>query len=191
MGILRNLFGGKNNTPPPAGKEMNEDLFWQIIAGSRRGDPPQDEQQEKLTGKLSSLTPAEIISFYLTMDRLLDDIHTSSTWCAAYIMNEGCSDDGFDYFCAWVLSLGKETYYAAKKDPDNLVTVLREDSDEHEFEGMLYVAAEAYETKTGKSMYDQLPELIRKNANVEIEWDEDDPESMKKICPRLFAAKEL
>lgn len=191
MGILRNLFGGKNNEPASSGKEMNEDIFWQIIADSRRGDPSQEEQQEKLTAKLASLTPAEIIGFHLTMDRLLDDIHTSSTWCAAYIMNGGCSDDGFDYFCAWVLSLGKETYYVAKKDPDNLVSVMQEDSDEHEFEDMLYVATEAYETKTGKSIYDQLPQLNRKNADVEIEWDEEDPESMQKICPRLFAAKEL
>ena len=36
-------------------------------------------------------------------------------------MNGGCSDDGFQYFRNWIISRGKEVYYAAKENPDNLI----------------------------------------------------------------------
>jgi hypothetical protein len=36
-------------------------------------------------------------------------------WCAGYIMNGGCSDDGFEYFQKLDNFEGKDTYYKANK----------------------------------------------------------------------------
>jgi hypothetical protein len=30
-------------------------------------------------------------------------------WVAAYLMNGGCSDDGFDYFRGWLIAQGRTT----------------------------------------------------------------------------------
>ena len=31
-------------------------------------------------------------------------------WDAAYLINGGCSDDGFDYFRGWLVDQGRETF---------------------------------------------------------------------------------
>jgi hypothetical protein len=41
-------------------------------------------------------------------------------WGAAYLINGGCSDDGFDYFRGWLLSQGRAIWQATLADPDSL-----------------------------------------------------------------------
>lgn len=119
------------------------------------------------------------------------DTYTSEMCCAAYIMNRGCSDDGFEYFRNWVISRGRETYYQAKQNPDSLIMHASDDRDFYEFESFWYVALEAFERMTGKNLYDFIDEdnFTTKEGNyprIEFNWSEGDPETMKAICPRLF-----
>ncbi|TXJ29063.1 MAG: DUF4240 domain-containing protein [Chitinophagaceae bacterium] len=74
----------------------------------------QDSQEQFLIKRLQKLTPAEIVGFRLRTDRLLYDTYNAETWCAGYIRNGGCSDDGFEYFRNWIISRGKEVYYKAR-----------------------------------------------------------------------------
>lgn len=111
-------------------------------------------------------------------------------WCAGYIMNGGCSDDGFEYFRNWIISRGKDVYYEAKKNPDSLISQFNENDEFYDFESFWYVALTAFENKTGKDLYDFISDDFQysesKYPNFEFNWEEDKPESMKVICPRLF-----
>lgn len=170
---------------------LDEDMFWGIVANSLEFSSDEKEQEEILILQLSQLSPEEIVGFRLRTDKLLYDTYTSEMWCAGYIMNGGCSDDGFEYFRNWVISRGKETYYSAKENPDSLISEVSEDKDWYEFESFWYVALEAFKEKTGKELYEYIDDdnFTTREGNYpdfEFTWKEDDSDSMKKICPKLF-----
>ena len=114
-------------------------------------------------------------------------------WCAAYIINGGCSDDGFEYFRCWVISRGKEVYYLSKSNPDNLIDELRDENDDYEFEDFLYLPNDAFNEKTGKDIYDFIDnekfKFNESQKSIEFTWEEENPETLKAICPKLFEAK--
>lgn len=170
---------------------LDEDKFWAIVSKSLENSTDEYEQEAYLIDEISKLSPKEMIGFRLRTDKLLYDTYTSEMWCAGYIMNGGCSDDGFEYFRNWVISRGKDTYYSAKGNPDNLITEASDERDEYEFEGFWNVALQAFELKTGKDLYDYIDYENFKTSEgqypeFEFNWEEDNPETMQAICPRLF-----
>lgn len=190
MGLFQKLFGRKNNLEKTA-EMLDENRFWSIIDKSLRKTDDQEGQAEYLRKEIGKLTPKEMVGFRLRTDKLLYDTYNSEMWCAAYIMNGGCSDDGFEYFRNWVISRGKDVFYKAKEDPDYLVTQVRDGVEFYDFEEFWYVANDAFENKTGKDLYDYIDNDQFKTAEggypeFEFTWQEENPESMKKICPRLF-----
>lgn len=205
MGIFDKLFGKKKNSGNQEHKlssespnltrtaeMLDEDLYWAIIDSSLRQTSTQDDQEEFLIEEIGKLTATEMIGFRLRTDKLLYDTYNSEMWCAGYIMNGGCSDDGFEYFRNWVISRGKDAYYKAKQNPDSLISEVNESAEVYDFESFWYVALEAFEQKTGADLYDYIDNDNFKTKEgfypqFEFTWREDDPESMKKICPRLFA----
>lgn len=121
--------------------------------------------------------------------------YTSNLWAAAYIVMGGCSDDSFDYFRAWLLYLGKETYETIIKDPEKIIPHLKhleEDGDVPEFEDLLYVASMAFEEKTGYddqhyyNIYKQLSEDKYVQPEMEFDWDEDDEDGLSSKFPLLW-----
>lgn len=202
MNLFDKLFGKKENTKPTnnfdkaqlvkTAEMLDEDLYWTIIDSSLKVTNNQEDQEHYLIKEIEKLTPKEIIGFRLRTDKLLYDTYNSDMWCAAYIMNGGCSDDVFEYFRNWVISRGKETYYKAKENPDYLVNELIDDAEFYDFESFWFVALEAFEHKTGQNLYDYIDEenFRTREGNypeIKITWDEDNPESIKKICPQLFS----
>lgn len=170
---------------------LDEDLYWAIIAKSLRSASGQDEQAQFLVEEIGALTPKQMIGFRLRTDKLLYDTYNSEMWCAGYIMNGGCSDDSFEYFRNWVISRGKETYYKAKENPDSLIDEVNPDLEMYDFEDFWYVALDAFEQKTGKDLYDYIDDDNFKTKeggypDIEFNWEEENPESMERICPRLF-----
>ena len=172
-------------------KLLNEDKFWAIVSKSLENSIDEQEQEEKLIEEITHLSPKEMIGFRLRTDKLLQETYNAEMWCAGYIMNGGCSDDGFEYFRNWVISRGKEIYYQAKENPDKLIQEVLADKYEYEFESFWYVALEAFNRKTGKNLYDYIDYERFKTREghyspFEFNWEEDKPETMKKICPLLF-----
>jgi len=100
---------------------IDETIFWNIVDKSSENNNNQQDQETFLIREIEKLTPKEIIGFRLRTDKLLYDTYNSKMWCAGYIMNGGCSDDGFEYFRNWVISRGKDVYYKAKENPDTLI----------------------------------------------------------------------
>ena len=178
----------------PTAEMMDEEQFWAIVqtAVDDAGDD-EDEYLEVVKRELSKLSLKEMIGFRLRTDKLLYDSYTSEMWCAGYLMNGGCSDDGFEYFRLWVISRGRKVYEAAMANPDNLIDYIDDDAemDFFEFELFWYVALEAFEEAVDAELYDYIDDENFKTCegnypNFEFNWEEDEPESMQKLCPRLF-----
>jgi hypothetical protein len=204
MGLFDKLFGKKNNSEQQENKAnadtseltktaemLDEDLYWAIIDKSLKNTKNQEAQEQFLIKEIGKLTPKQMIGFRLRTDKLLHDTYNSEMWCAGYIMNGGCSDDGFEYFRNWVISRGKEIYYKAKQNPDNLISEVDENAEMYEFESFWYVALEAFQEKTGKDLYDYIDDDNFKTKEgqypqIEFTWQEENPGSMKKICPKLY-----
>ena len=178
----------------PTAEMMDEEQFWAIVqtAVDEAGND-EDEYLEVVKRELSKLSLKEMIGFRLRTDKLLYDSYTSEMWCAGYLMNGGCSDDGFEYFRLWVISRGRKAYEAAMANPDNLIDYIGDDDemDFFEFELFWYVALEAFEEAVDADLYDYIDYDNFKTRegnypNFEFNWEEDEPESMQKLCPRLF-----
>ena len=178
----------------PTAEMMDEEQFWAIVqtAVDEAGND-EDEYLEVVKRELSKLSLKEMIGFRLRTDKLLYDSYTSEMWCAGYLMNGGCSDDGFEYFRLWVISRGRKVYEAAMANPDNLIDYIDDDAemDFFEFELFWYVAVEAFEEAVDAELYDYIDDENFKTCegnypNFEFNWEEDEPESMQKLCPRLF-----
>lgn len=201
MGIFDRFLGKKesieNNNIKSFNQEiektdemLDETIYWNIIDLSLKKTKSQEEQEQFLIKEIEKLEINQIIGFRLRTDKLLYDTYNSEMWCAGYIMNGGCSDDGFEYFRNWIISRGKDVYYEAKKNPDSLFSQFNENDEFYDFESFWYVALTAFENKTGKDLYDFISDDFQysesKYPNFEFNWEEDKPESMKAICPRLF-----
>jgi hypothetical protein len=171
---------------------LDENRYWAIIEASLKNIDNQDDQESLLIAEIEKLTPKEMIGFRLRTDKLLYDTYNSDMWCAAYLMNGGASDDSFEYFRCWLISRGKDAYYEAKANPDSLIDQAIDGAEFYEFESFWYVAIEAFEKKTGEELYDYIDydkftTHEGKYPQFEFTWKEEKPETMKKICPKLFA----
>ncbi|QNK79048.1 DUF4240 domain-containing protein [Winogradskyella sp. PAMC22761] len=201
MGIFDKLFGKNEPTKKKVTKTYNQEIektsemldetvFWNIVDLSFENTKNQDDQERFLVKEIEKLTPKQMIGFRLRTDKLLYDTYNSEMWCAGYIMNGGCSDDGFEYFRNWIISLGKEKYQKAKENPDSLISEYKTNTEFYEFEGFWYVALTAFNNKTGKDLYDFIADDFKFNEGnyprFEFTWKEEEPETMKAICPKLF-----
>jgi len=199
MGFLSKIFGSSSQTPehsPPSTKisePMAEDQFWAIVQSSLDESGGDLECQENcLVNSLERLTPEEMIGFRLRTDKLLHDSYKSEMWCAGYLINGGCSDDGFEYFRLWLISKGKIVFEDANRNPDSLIDHIDENlGQDFEFESFWYVALTAFENTTKHQLYDYIdydnvPFGEGKYPQFDFTWEEDNPESMERVCPRLF-----
>ncbi len=178
-----------NLTIEPTSTPLSESTFWEIIHKSLKNSTNQEEQLEVITNELEKLSISDIIGFKLCFDLLLNKSYTSELWCAAYLMNEGCSDDTFDYFRSWLISRGEKTYYEAVKNPDKLIDEVSSDIEIYEFEDLDYVPNTVFENKTELEIHDYINDDFYKHNNrpeIEFNWEEENDASLQKICPNLF-----
>ncbi|AXE18469.1 hypothetical protein DR864_12245 [Runella rosea] len=165
---------------------FSEADFWNIIERAKKSSEGDYEYQaDLLTELLQSRPISEIIEFDNIFSELHRKSYRSDWWGAAYLINGGCSDDGFDYFRAWVISRGQKAYYEAWKNPESLLKYINEDNiGECYAETLMYSASIAYEQKTDKDDFHDktyslpLPEIV-------FDWQEDD-DSLQIKFPKLF-----
>jgi hypothetical protein len=115
--------------------------------------------------------------------------YLAKLWAAAYLINGGCSDDGFDYFRGWLLAQGKTVFFAAIANPDSLAEVLPhlpgwQPGEELEFEDMLSIASDIFEPRTGS--YPPFPAQDPDHVFGEM-WDEENDDFYREHLPRLYA----
>jgi len=159
---------------------MKVDDFWALIEEHVIVDEGELEL-DALESALAKLAPEEIASFADIFTKLWLEAYGWELWGAAYLINGGCSDDGFDYFRAWLVGMGREVYEKALRDPDSLADVV---DGEVECEEMLYVAGEAYE---GATDGEELPPLEGDYPELGEGWDFEDSAEMRRRYPKLWA----
>ena len=180
----------------PITAHMPEESFWGIIgttltAATAAGDDPdaQDKAQNaSLAALLSELDWQDVLAFENRFNALHRASYTSHLWCAAYLMCGGCSDDGFDYFRYWLISRGEAVYRAAISNPDSLAAIADPENDDYEREDIAYIARDIFAEKTGGAeIYEYLSPDERDYPDITFDWEEDDPVTMQRLCPRLYA----
>jgi hypothetical protein len=118
--------------------------FWQLIAETREAaDNDTGRQSELLEARLTKLSPREIVRFAQIRHRLDQRAYTWELWGAAYVIEDGCSDDCFRDFRAYLISLGRGPYERALQNPDPLVSVVQ-DAEAGDWENADDVAPDAY-----------------------------------------------
>ena len=131
---------------------MNEHRFWGLIMEARAGTKNNYKAQiMNLKRLLFNLEPQEIEQFDNRFMAMMDVAYDNRLWAAASVINGGCSEDCFDFFRQYLISQGKERFYATLKDPESCSTWIKSETEE-DWEGLLYVAAQMYRMKTGKEI---------------------------------------
>jgi len=146
---------------------MKEEQFWDIIATTKSNN--QDEQCDKLKKSLSHLTKDELLGFESIYRKKLSMAYHWDLWAAAYIINGGCSADGFDYFCDWLISRGQKIYDAALKNPEILVGEAT--PWDTEFESFRYIMKDVMEGVHNGEF--PMPKTPRPAEPSGVAWDED------------------
>jgi hypothetical protein len=173
---------------PAKSAAKGDDRWWDLIerAGEDAEDP--DEQTELLHDLLvDELDADEILEFDTFVQEKLRDAYRGDLWAVAYIMNGGCSDDGFDYFCGWLVGKGKKHYEAALANPEDAAKGVSPDDEPFENEGFWYVAANAWQEKTGKddAAYEKAATQVTRELIGEL-FDEDTvSESYPKLAKKF------
>ncbi|KEZ52363.1 DUF4240 domain-containing protein [Metabacillus indicus] len=173
---------------------MTEEAFWNLLSQAKRRGEDIEEQMEWLISLLSKMPNKEMVRFDAILQKQMNSSFSSNLWAAAYIIMGGCSDDCFDYFRAWLIFQGKETFEGAKVDPEQLIPLLErmeEDGDFPQAEDLLYAACLAFEEKTGRDdeEYHELFEQLEGYApypEIEFDWEEDDEEGLQRKFPKLW-----
>jgi Protein of unknown function (DUF4240) len=140
----------RTKTKPTGGSSPVDDpAFWGLIAETRSaaGDDT-SRQSELLAERLAQLSPQAIVQFAQIRQRLDRRAYTYDVWAAAYVIEDGCSDDCFRDFRGYLISLGRSAYMNALRDPDSLATVV-EDAETGNWENADNVAPDAYSSVTG------------------------------------------
>jgi hypothetical protein len=161
---------------------MTEEQFWTFIARSREKFTECEKQAAELACLLSSQSAKEIQSFDDHFAAKRQQAYRWKLWGAAYLINGGCSDDGFEYFRCWLIGQGREVFENALENPDSLADLLSGDEDFVECEDLLYAADKAHEDLTGRPLP---PRNHAGSTSPEgSEWEE---EELVEILPRLAA----
>jgi hypothetical protein len=165
---------------------MNQDQFWQFIATSRANTNHDLEHlRANLEKNANALSDDEVLSLDQHIWHFLAHSYQSRLWAAAYLINGGCSFDGFDYFRGWLVAQGREVYFAALENPDSLADHLVqipnwEPWDELEFEDMLGIGSSVYQKRFG-----EYPNTATPYPAIELDWDEDDDVYFAQNFPKL------
>jgi Protein of unknown function (DUF4240) len=170
---------------------MRTDDFWAVIdrATADRPASPADVAK-RAAAELATRDPAEIVAWDRHLGRVMTASGKEDLWAAAYLINGGCSDDGFDSFRGWLIAHGRAAVAGAVREPDSLaempaVKAAAQSGAVFEAEEVLTIAADAYAQVTGDDMPPGDPTPTRPDpADL---WDFDDEEEMQRRLPRLAA----
>jgi hypothetical protein len=154
---------------------MDEEEFWALIKQS-------DGDETRLEDLLRTRTAEDLQAFDRIYREQLVRAYRWDLWGAGYVINGGMSDDGFEYFCDWLIGRGRAVFEHALADPDALADVPAAEEGEVEAEELRYAVQKAYEDAFGEELPDSGVRFPEEPAGEE--WDEDD---LDRLFPRLTA----
>ncbi|MGW1106233.1 DUF4240 domain-containing protein [Streptomyces sp. NPDC002540] len=174
---------------------MDTTDFWNLIdaARARVTDPADAEAVAERACELLAARPVEeIVAAQQLFWDLMATSYRAPLWAAAYTINGGCSDDGFDYFRGWLIAQGRDVFERVVADPDTLaeLPVIRAaaaEREEMECESMLAVAWRAHRAATGENLPGGSFSIKYPALDPEWGFDFDDAERVAPRLPKLAA----
>ncbi|MGW6737468.1 DUF4240 domain-containing protein [Streptomyces sp. NPDC055013] len=174
---------------------MNRQEFWQLIAAARNEAPDPDDSETiaRETTSLLAIRPVgEIVAAQQVLWDLMAESYTTSLWAAAYVINGGCSDDGFDYFPGWLIAQGRDVFERTVADPDALaelpiVQTSATDGLDLNGEEALSIAWNAHITSTGEQLPADAFTIRYPELDPAWDFDFDDEDEVARRLPRLAA----
>jgi hypothetical protein len=172
---------------------VDKNEFWNLIDGARAGvaDPSDAEQVVNEASALLAREPvSEIVSAAQAFWEVMADSYRVDLWGAAYLINGGCSDDGFEYFRGWLIAQGRATFERIVADPDALADLpavrvaAASERDDVECESALGIADDAHVVATGH----HLPpgSFTIRYPVLAFDWDFEDNVEARRRLPRLM-----
>jgi Protein of unknown function (DUF4240) len=171
--------------PSAARAHVDEAGFWGIVERSRADAGGDTGRQTQLLEERLARMPASAIADFGALRRRLDErAYRWDLWGAANVIEDGCSDDCFRDFRAYLIALGRPAYEAALRDPDSLAGVVQ-DAETGDWENADEVASEAYEDVTGEDLPagDSEPSGEPRGRP----WDDGQEDELVRRYPRLAA----
>ena len=170
---------------------MRTEDFWAVIeraAAERPADP--ELVARRAVAELVTRPPEEIAAWGRHFDKVMAASYQEDLGAAAYLINGGCSDDGFDQFRGWLVAHGRAVVARAVREPDALadlpaVRSAAETGAEFAAHEMLSIADGAYTQVTGSPL--PPPEDPIPAPALADFWDFDDEDEMRRRLPRLSA----
>ncbi|MFC0034023.1 DUF4240 domain-containing protein [Micromonospora chaiyaphumensis] len=170
---------------------MRTDEFWQLIDSARAGGGGEAAAvAARAVALLAERDPEEIVGYAHHQQRVLAASYKVDLWGAAYLINGGASDDGFEYFRGWLMTQGRAVFARAVADPDSLaelpqVRAAALSGEEFECEDMLAVPWEAYRKATAADLPADRDPVRAPDLNDF--WDFDDEDEARRHLPKLAA----
>ncbi|MEV1288877.1 DUF4240 domain-containing protein [Micromonospora sp. NPDC049679] len=170
---------------------MNTQQFWTLIEQARAGAEGEPASvAARATAALAGHDVAEIVAWDRHLRRVLTASYREDLWGAAYLINGGCSDDGFDHFRGWLMTQGRDAFARAVTQPDSLAelpAVRRAAATGEELEApdMLGIAERAHVQVAGVELPVE-PDATPPPATDEF-WDFDDEDEARRRLPGLAA----
>ncbi|MGW6981359.1 DUF4240 domain-containing protein [Streptomyces sp. NPDC054932] len=170
---------------------MDKQTFWKLIE-TARADAEPEGVAARAAELLADRPETEMAQAQQVLWDLLAESYRAPLWAAAYLINGGCSDDGFDYFRGWLLTQGQEAFETAVTDPDSLaahpaVRAAAADGLELWDEDALSIAWTAHETGTGRELPADSFTISYPDLDPSWDFDFDDTDEMTARLPRLSA----
>lgn len=173
---------------------MDTDDVWRLVEQARNelneDTAEADEVAQRMAALLARREPAEIVAFAQPLWDLLAESYRADLWAAAYVINGGASDDGFDYFRGWLIAQGEAVFRQAIADPDSLAghpIVARAAADGEDLgdEDILGVAWNAHLAATGQELPPSAFTIRYPQLDPDWDFDFDDESEMRRRLPRL------
>jgi hypothetical protein len=173
-------------------RAVSIDEFWNVVAEARdRAVDSSDAEEvaEQMLALLTAMPPERVAGLAQPLWDLRACSYGWQLWHAAYLINGGCSDDGFEYFRGWLLTQGREVFERAVADPDTLADLpvvqrVAADGGDLECESMYGVVWDAYAAVTGSM---DLPAVTGRYPQLGQGWDFEDADEVRQRLPRLAA----
>ncbi|KAA5541464.1 DUF4240 domain-containing protein [Roseiconus nitratireducens] len=163
---------------------MDESTFWAIIesAGSPDRCSP-DEQCERITEALASLSQSELVGFENRRNELLHRAYTWPMIKACFVVLSYVSDDVFEDFRHWLILNGRERFEAAVKDPDSMADFIDVEDPAEEISGepLLFVVDNAWHGDI-----EEIEEQVEFPEPPDISDDWPPKETLQAEFPKLF-----
>ncbi len=172
---------------------MNETKFWEIIeTAAIRSDEDFDELISIIENDLLLLSKEEVIDFECILRKKIIEADHFNVMMAQRIIDGHVNDDIYLNFRCWLITLGKDIFENAIKDPDYLSDYVNTDTFP-DFEDLLYVAGNVFSKITGNEEDESIPRnfALEKGLDYDLgapptkgeDWTE---EELPIKCPKLW-----